>query len=207
MAAAAAPTATTTLVQVVLLDGNSDSRMTWQQDGQSIVAVNPTDFPGALWNSAQVTYRTPDSVWSSRGAVRQRLHTLRRKPRSALTSVWARLVFVVALAAFATQSFLVQTHVHFTPSVAAALAGKEAMKQTVAQDRSHGAPQRAPSNDDTDKCPLCQEFVSAGSYVAPSAVAVLPPNVAVSTIAREQPERAEIWAISHNWQGRAPPQA
>jgi hypothetical protein len=139
--------------------------------------------------------------------VRQHSHTSSRRRRPASAGVWVRLVFFVALAAFAAQSFLVQTHVHFTPSVAAALAGKEVTKQTVAQDRSHGVPQRAPSNDDTDKCPLCQEFVSAGSYLAPSAVAVLPPNVAVSTIAREQPERAEIWAISHNWQGRAPPQA
>jgi hypothetical protein len=120
-----------------------------------------------------------------------------------------RVTLALTLLAFITQSFAVQTHVHFGAAAEAAVVDKTDAVQK-ANSGLHSQPlaerqgKTAPS-DDPANCPLCQEFLYAGSYVTPAAIAVLPPALAVSTVVVETREPSPVWAISHSWQGRAPP--
>jgi hypothetical protein len=74
-------------------------------------------------------------------------------------------------------------------------------------DRSAGAPRdKYPVNEDPSNCPLCQAFGHAGDFVASAAVLVsLPHSIAVNFIVFSERVTA-LFAVSHSWQGRAPPQ-
>ena len=143
--------------------------------------------------------------------MRRRPQALRRRRLRKDAPFWARIAFVLTIAAFAVQNFVTQTHVHFTPDAAAAIAaGTAAQGPSTAGRVQARLPDRqrpGPSEDDPANCPLCQEFLYAGNYVAPADIVLLPPTLAVSTVAPETPERKYIWAASHSWQGRAPPRA
>jgi len=123
------------------------------------------------------------------GAARRRFAGLRR----ALT--------LLALLTFAVQGYLVQTHIHGLPlTVAAMQAGTQAVSAPAQPDKS-------PLDNDSANCPLCQEFLHAGNFLLPAAIAALPPMLAVFAIV---PATAPILAAksaSHLWIGRAPPQA
>jgi hypothetical protein len=131
-------------------------------------------------------------------------------------AAWQRALLALILFAFGSGTYLTQTHIHFTPELQAALAevkhpnDKEA-KPNLAGTFHHGGipdkPRQDPSNDDPANCPLCQEYLYAGNFVAPAAIDVLPPTLAVSAIAPDTTAIPHTWAISHNWQGRAPPSA
>jgi hypothetical protein len=116
------------------------------------------------------------------------------------------------LAAFAFRSFVLQTHVHFgtalqvaqNESPAALKSPAQAVKQLAQNSTRQG---KDSPIDDPAKCPLCQEYLYAGNYIAPAGIAVLPPAQTVSTIALETRVLRPVWAISHSWQGRAPPAA
>ena len=110
--------------------------------------------------------------------------------------------------AFVLQSYVTQTHIHFTAAIEQALAAD--VSQSVSTGARHvstwfGDRDRQPAKEDPARCPICQEILYAGYYVAPTAAVFLPPNLAVSTIAIVEGERAFVSAYSHNWQGRAPP--
>ncbi|HWU25615.1 MAG TPA: hypothetical protein VN154_04365 [Rhizomicrobium sp.] len=107
---------------------------------------------------------------------------------------WRRVLVGAVLLAFALQSYVVQTHVHF--------AHYAARPAAAAQKSGHG---KAPANDEPANCPLCQEFVHTGQFIAPTAQALLPPTLAISTIALVDLAFAFIHAPSHDWRGRAPP--
>ena len=116
------------------------------------------------------------------------------------------------LIAFAFQSYLTQTHIHLpspAPVAAAKLTdsshSKPAAKDIAAHRRAPA--DKAPSDDNPVKCPLCQAVGYAGHFVAPAAVATLLPAAAISilplTIAILSPRESP----SHIWQGRGPPRS
>jgi hypothetical protein len=109
-----------------------------------------------------------------------------------------RWVTLVALLAFFLQGLAVQTHIHpGSPAPVAKLAS------------IHAATPAAPAKnqDPVDQCPLCQELVHAGTFIAPSAAALLAaPLATVRAIPLALlPTRAQS-APAFAWQSRAPPQ-
>ncbi|HYM35846.1 MAG TPA: hypothetical protein VET48_10650 [Steroidobacteraceae bacterium] len=107
----------------------------------------------------------------------------------------ARLAITLfALLAFALQNYVTQTHIHLTHAMAVKL----------------GVPaehEKYPSKEDPSNCPICQEIMHAGAFVTPSAVPLLLPSFTVSIIALVIEAPVAIRALSHSWQGRAPPHA
>jgi hypothetical protein len=99
------------------------------------------------------------------------------------------------LVAFTVQGFAVQTHIHGDPA------------STNSQITHDSLPSQPSPQDPYDpaNCPLCQEMLHAGIYVAPvvadfvvilNAVAFAPTYILVPHAATER---------QHSWQSRAPP--
>lgn len=112
-------------------------------------------------------------------------------------SGWRLVLVYAVLAAFAFQSYVVQTHIHFAPASLAQLGSAPA----------GGHHDRWPANDDPANCPICQELLHSGQFVTPSAQFLLPPTLAVSTIALVDQALPFVFAPSHIWHGRAPPRS
>jgi hypothetical protein len=112
------------------------------------------------------------------------------------------------LVAFALQTTVMQTHVHIG-SVAVTAGFLEDLKiGNAAQPGAVKGTQprdRFPTNDDPANCPICQEIMHAGQFVTPSAVALLLPTEPVSFVPISLAIPAFTEAVSHSWQGRAPP--
>lgn len=104
---------------------------------------------------------------------------------------------VVALLAFTFQSYVVQTHIH--------LVGRNVVALGMATSEARSKPEKFPANQDPSNCPLCQELLHSGNFVAPSAIAALPPALAISTIVIRLETEIAPQPISHSWHGRAPP--
>ncbi len=114
---------------------------------------------------------------------------------TARKSLLSRLAMLFMLVAFAVQGFAVQTHIHGEPlSALAHLTHVSAPSQPASQDPY-----------DPANCPLCQEMLHAGIYVAPAvadfvvilnAVAFAPTFALLPHAATER---------QHSWQSRAPP--
>jgi hypothetical protein len=119
-------------------------------------------------------------------------------------SFWQRSLLALTLVAFALQSYITQTHIHFERNFAAGSLTQDGSK-ALSGDAVRDKHDKYPANEDPANCPICQEILYAGHYVAPTAIAVLPPSLAVSTIAIVAGELPSISAASHNWRGRAPP--
>jgi hypothetical protein len=142
-------------------------------------------------------------VRSKRSRKRISLHSAR--------AVWQRVLLALTLIAVGFQSYALQTHIHLPEAVDARFApqdGKAAQFASRADSGRLSASSKqnktAPA-DDPANCPLCQEYLTAGNYVAPAAIAVLPPNLNVSAVALETRAVTYASVISHIWQGRAPP--
>jgi hypothetical protein len=114
------------------------------------------------------------------------------------------VTFLVALSFF-LQSYITQTHIHFSPSRQRAI-GQILAGQSSAEEASQkGDPGKKPDNDDPVHCPLCQAAVAVGSFATPSAPVIVVP-VAPSVSERwTQHFASHRTAPMHNWQGRAPP--
>lgn len=105
-----------------------------------------------------------------------------------------RLLFGALLAVMiAFQGWVIQTHVHAADVLTVAL-------QKAGEPH---APQ--PVNDDPAKCPICQEMLHSGLFVAPvwlalfliaAASIIVPPAVFAAPA---------FAAISHTWRSRGPP--
>lgn len=114
---------------------------------------------------------------------------------------------MLMLVAFALQSFVTQTHIHIDGhAVTAGFATADespasAMTGAVAH-KDHG---KYPPADDSQTCPICQEMLYAGHYVMPAAVPLVLPVLPVSIVRIVTVEAIQLAALSHNWQGRAPP--
>jgi hypothetical protein len=106
---------------------------------------------------------------------------------------------LLTLLSFLAQGYLVQTHIHGLPT---AFASERA---TPAASQQPVAP--VPDDNDQAACPLCQEFVQAGNYLTPAAIAVLPPAAVVQMIAVVAQPIIAVKPVSHSWRGRAPPHA
>ncbi len=119
----------------------------------------------------------------------------------------ARLLLTfLALFAFTCQSYLTQTHIHLLPafgteSTFAADGGAKSLTgSTLPKDKY-------PADQDPANCPICQEMVHAGQAIVPVAAAVfLPALPALGLVVIAETAR-HFNAPSHNWQGRAPPEA
>jgi hypothetical protein len=107
----------------------------------------------------------------------------------------SRLAMLLVLVAFTVQGFAVQTHIHGQP-----LSALDHV--THISTPSQPSPQ---DPYDPANCPLCQEMLHAGVYVAPvvadfvvilNAVVFAPAFVLQPHVAAER---------LHNWQSRAPP--
>jgi hypothetical protein len=123
-------------------------------------------------------------------------------------SSWRQLLPMLMLVAFALQSYVTQTHIHFAGHVVTG-------GFTFPDDESKSVADKAPGSgsdhdkyppaDDPANCPICQEIMYAGHYVAPAAVHVVLISLPVSTIAVVAAVPHRLFALSHSWQGRAPP--
>jgi hypothetical protein len=142
-------------------------------------------------------------------------HIRRSLARSRTTTVRVRSqsfwgFALLALLALAIQSFVVQTHIHIPKG--------EGRVQTVsfiilaAQGLTSNHAVQGPRDnflidEDPSNCPLCQEVAHSGQFVASAAsLAYLPVTATVSFIVFTEVAPA-IFAASHTWRGRAPPQA
>jgi hypothetical protein len=114
----------------------------------------------------------------------------------------------VALAAFSLQGYVTQTHIHVTTAAQAAAASRGGSKIAAkdAKTDPRSTPRdRYPSNQDPANCPLCQEIVHAGHYVAPSAVAFFLPSQSLSIVPLLTTASAPHEPAGYSWQSRAPP--
>jgi hypothetical protein len=125
---------------------------------------------------------------------------VQRLQARATLSGWRLVLVYTALVAFALQGYVFQTHIHFTSSEAARLAGD------VDTNSANGHHDKFPANDDPANCPICQEILHSGQFVTPATQFLLPPSLAVSTITVVEQALPYILAPSHSWRGRAPPQ-
>jgi hypothetical protein len=118
------------------------------------------------------------------------------------------LVILLAFVALTIQTLFIQSHIHIAQapgkvqsvSLITLVAG-------TADTHSAGAPRdKYPVNEDPSNCPLCQAFGHSGQFLASTAVLVsLPYSITVSFIVFSETVPA-LFAVSHSWQGRAPPQ-
>jgi hypothetical protein len=117
-------------------------------------------------------------------------------------AAWRKLVLALTLVAFAAQSFVTQTHIHLPHAFEMPSAGTLADKPAAL---SVSAPRSNSAGDDALTCPFCQEIVTAGQYLSPSAAGAVPPMLAIAIVPIAAYARAERTISSHAWQGRAPP--
>jgi hypothetical protein len=117
---------------------------------------------------------------------------------SATLTGWRQALIFAVLVAFTLQGYVFQTHIHFAHET-------EAISTGVAQATTGSHHGKLPPSDDPDNCPLCQEILHSGQFVAPTAAALVAPSAAVSTIAIVDAELPFVLALSHSWRGRAPP--
>ena len=131
---------------------------------------------------------------------RQRLGLRHR----ALPRGWRHAVASLVLVLFAVQNYVTQTHIHFLRDAPGA--GVQAITAGFAANPipSHN---RLPPADNPATCPICLDLALAGHFTTPGAIALaLPPLVALP-VAITLAVPAFVAAVSHIWQGRAPPQA
>jgi len=103
------------------------------------------------------------------------------------------------LLAFLLQSYVTQTHIHFLNEITAASASDGG----ATPGKTH---KKSPAPENPDACPLCQ-LLYGSQYVAPNAIVFFLPLAAVSTIEITLGVLPHYDAVSHNWRGRAPPDA
>ena len=112
----------------------------------------------------------------------------------------ARLaITLVALLAFALQTLVLQTHIHGTP-----LAGTAGVTLAVEKGQQ---PDKLPPANDPANCPICQELLHAGAFVAPTAVAFQVATIATVIDFVFAQIFATTQTYAHGWKSRAPPLA
>lgn len=116
-------------------------------------------------------------------------------------------ITLLVFLAFAFQSYVTQTHIHFPHEAAVNIFASADKSPSHAKSDTSGkqSPDKYPPNDDPANCPICQEVAHAGQFVMPDYVAVLLPSQPVSIVPVVIVLPALVEAATHNWQGRAPP--
>jgi hypothetical protein len=120
---------------------------------------------------------------------------------------WRSVVVLVALTAFALQSYVTQTHIHMTAAAQSSQSAPKMAAKDAKSDPGTTPRDRYPSNQDPANCPLCQEILHAGHYVAPSAVAFFLPSQSLSIIPLLAAAPVSLAPAGYSWQSRAPPRA
>jgi hypothetical protein len=118
------------------------------------------------------------------------------------------LAFFTAFA-FLLQSLIVQTHIH---GVSLNTAGLGGLFAKLSADGDGTPLSKAPGGHQTPKndegqCPFCQAAQTAGSFVAPAAIVLVLPWQNVSLVPLFLTHKSHVDATSHDWRGRAPPNA
>ena len=125
-------------------------------------------------------------------------------------------MLMLGLMALAVQSFVIQTHIHIpqtagkaqTVSLVTLAAAALAERPHAAGDTcvATGAPRdKYPITEDPSNCPLCQEIAHSGQFMHSAALlTALPFAVTVHFIDFDE-ALPSFFAVSHLWQGRAPP--
>jgi hypothetical protein len=121
----------------------------------------------------------------------------------------------MAIIALAVQILVVQTHIHIPQATgrSASVSIVTVAHTLISGATSEAADQQAnvprdkyPINEDPSNCPLCQEIAHSGQFVQSAAVlAHVPAWVSVHLIVFSD-LLPSLYAVSHSWQGRAPPQ-
>jgi len=138
---------------------------------------------------------------------RVRERPIRRRSRPRAQRSWGRLPLTLLLFfTFAVQSYVTQTHVHFSTesdrggAFDLGFAGKTKVTPSQTGDRHN-----SPAKDDPANCPLCQQVSLAGAFVSPAVVVLYLPMLAGTFALPALAAVAASVRASHNWQGRAPP--
>ena len=109
------------------------------------------------------------------------------------------LCLIVALALL-FQGFVTQAHFH-EPSAS------DGLVKSLAGHLGKPGPAKAPLNDDPANCPICQQLIHAGQFVAPAWLAPFLLVVPVFHVEIATDTRSRFDSISHSWLGRGPPHA
>jgi hypothetical protein len=108
-----------------------------------------------------------------------------------------RAISWILLAAFTLQSFITQTHIHGVPKAS----GPAAIVQVFDGSHTH----KAPGENSTADCPLCQAIVHSGAFFAPVAPALVLPATWATHVTPLLAIAASGIAVTHIWRSRAPP--
>ena len=116
-----------------------------------------------------------------------------------------RSIAYVTLFAFLLQGFITQTHFHGIKAESGLAGALSALADATEFDKNASG-HDLPPKDDGRHCPFCQAAQSAGSFVAPSPIAIaFPIQIFVSVVELTKLD-AQLRLASHFWHGRAPPQ-
>ena len=122
------------------------------------------------------------------GAISGRYWQFRRQSAGRLILVGALLLALVV------QGYTNQTHIH----------GQ--FPDTFDSHGNHSPGQsKVPLNDDPVRCPICQQIVHAGQFVAPAWLTPFLLVLAISRIEISDTALPRFNAVSHSWRGRGPP--
>src|SRR3979409_2192261 len=110
-------------------------------------------------------------------------------------SAWRLFIFASVLFALVVSGYSHQPHLHgLSP-------------ESVASPAHHApGPTKSPLNDDPARCPICQQIVHAGQFVAPAWLTPFLLVLAISTVEIADIALPRFNAVSHSWRGRGPPQ-
>jgi hypothetical protein len=116
---------------------------------------------------------------------------------------WA--ITLLVFLAFAFQSYVTQTHIHFAHETAVNIFAPVEKGAAATKAPGKQNPDKYPPADDPANCPICQEVMHSGAFVMPDFVALLLPSQPVSIVPAVITLPAIIETISHGWQSRGPP--
>jgi len=100
------------------------------------------------------------------------------------------------LLALVVQGYATQTHIH-----------KQSSATVSAALKAGGSPKHDdfPVNDDPANCPICQQIIHAGQFVAPAWLIPFLLILAISKIEIATLAVPHFDSVSHNWRSRGPP--
>ncbi len=114
----------------------------------------------------------------------------------------------------ATQSFIVQTHIHagavqvdFSDGTQASAQKSSVPVSAIAPTADDTSHDKTPSKHNPADCEFCRELARSGQFIASTAAVVSLPFFATSHFIGFAAAAPYLAAIAHGWQSRAPPQA
>jgi hypothetical protein len=111
-------------------------------------------------------------------------------------TAWRRFLVAFMLLTLIIQGYVTQTHIH-----------KQDGSTVSAALKAGGSPKHdnLPVNDDPANCPVCQQILHAGQFVAPAWLLPFLILDAASTIEITTAVLPHYDTVSHSWRGRGPP--